>query len=76
VKRLILIAALTLSACAHRPVTTPCIAKDQAIPQEPEQVGDKLTGQADRDFQIVAGSAARLRAWGRSLNGIVEACRG
>lgn len=68
-------AALALSACAHPTITRSCIAPGQEIPKEPEQVGDKLTGEADRDFQIVAGSAARLRAWGRALNGIVDSCR-
>ena len=77
-KRFVLIAAaLALSGCAHsvRYVTVPCVSKDQALPAEPERVADKLTGDAKRDFQIVGGSAARLRAWGVGLNGILEGCR-
>ena len=69
-------AALALSACqTTRYVQTPCIGKDQQLPSEPERVGDSLTGRADRDFQIVAGNNARLRAWGQGLNGILEGCR-
>ena len=68
--------ALALSACTTvRYVPTPCIGKDQALPSEPERVGGELTGKADRDFQIVAGSAARLRAWGGGLRSILEGCR-
>ena len=74
---LILACALALSACqTTRYVTVPCVGKDQALPAEPERVGDKLTGQADRDFQIVSGSAARLRAWGHGLRTVLEGCRG
>jgi hypothetical protein len=69
---------LTLTACAHTPRTimVPCIAKDQALPAEPEKVGPKLTGKADEDLRIVSGSALRLRAWGRSLQSVIEGCRG
>ena len=67
---------LSLSACSTtRYITVPCISKDQAIPAEPEKVGDKLTGKADEDIKIIAGSAVRLRAWGQGLQGILEGCR-
>jgi hypothetical protein len=56
-------------------VTVPCISKDQALPAEPEKVGPKLTGKADEDVKIIAGSAVRLRAWGQGLRGILEGCR-
>ena len=70
------VAALSLSACATtRYVSVPCVSKDQALPAEPERIKDKLTGQADRDLQIVAGSAVRLRAWGEGLSSILEGCR-
>ena len=69
--------ALALSGCqTTRYVAVPCIKKDQALPAEPERVGDKLTGQAQRDFQIVAGNNARLRAYGSGLRQIIEGCRG
>lgn len=68
---------VTLTGCTTtRYVTVPCISKDQAIPAEPEKVGDKLTGKADEDVKIIAGSAVRLRAWGQGLQGILEGCRG
>jgi hypothetical protein len=42
---------------------------------EPPKVHDQLTGQADKDAGILAGSAIRLRAWGQALNHIIEGCR-
>ena len=75
-KRLVPLIALALAGCVTtRTVTIGCIAKDQVIPAEPPTVHSRLTGQADQDLPIVAGSALRLRAWGRSLQGIVESCR-
>ena len=76
-KRIVPLLALALAGCATVPkvVAIPCIAKDQVIPAEPPTVHSRLTGQADQDLPIVAGSALRLRAWGRSLQGIVESCR-
>ena len=72
----IIMAALALSGCATtRYVTVPCIAKDQALPAEPERVKPRLTGKADEDLRTVSGSALRLRAWGEGLNGILEGCR-
>lgn len=55
------------------PVPGPCLARD-AIPPEPEQVGDRLTGQAAADLSIVAESALKLRAWGRTLYSAMVAC--
>jgi hypothetical protein len=77
-KKLFAIALLgTLSACqTTRYVAIPCVSKDQALPAEPEKVGPKLTGKADEDVKTIAGSAVRLRAWGRGLNQILEGCRG
>ena len=72
----IIMAALAASGCATtRYVATPCIAKDQALPVEPERVKHRLTGKADEDLRIVSGSALRLRVWGQGLNGILEGCR-
>ncbi len=72
-----LAACLALAGCAATPRTiiVPCIAKDQALPAEPPKIAERLTGRADEDLPIIAGSAVRLRAWGRALNGIVESCR-
>jgi hypothetical protein len=68
--------ALVLTGCTTtRYVSTPCISKGQQLPEAPPKIHDKLTGQADRDIQIVAGSAVRLRAWGEGLNTILEGCR-
>jgi hypothetical protein len=67
---------LSLSACSHtRYVQIPCVGKDQALPAEPEKVAGKLTGRADEDIKIIAGSAVRLRAYGQGLRGILEGCR-
>jgi hypothetical protein len=65
------------SACAHSPryVQTPCLKADQALPAEPESVKPRLTGKADEDVKIIAGSAVRLRAWGQGLRTILEGCR-
>lgn len=68
-------AAIAGCASVPRYVTAPCIAKDQVLPSEPPKVRDKLTGRADEDLRIVAGSALRLRAWGQGLHTILEGCR-
>ncbi len=76
IKPAIILAAALLSGCAtDRFVTVPCLSKDQALPSEPPKVGDKLTGKADEDLRIVAGSALRLRAYGQGLRTILEGCR-
>ena len=56
-------------------VPSPCVPADQ-IPAEPEQVGDKLTGNAAADLAIVAASAIDLRAWGRGMASDLQACAG
>lgn len=77
--RTILLAALgfvTLAGCqTTRHVTVYCIGKGQALPAEPPKIRDKLTGRADEDLKIVAGSAVRLRAYGQGLRTILEGCR-
>lgn len=71
------IAALALAGCATSPtpppaivvktervevpIPTPCVDADQ-IPAMPPRVGDRLTGDAARDLDVVAASAIRLRA--------------
>lgn len=74
------IGALLLSACTtvrYTPVR--CLTPDQLEEirkAEPPKVGDKLTGKADEDVRVVAGSAIRLRAWGRGMLGVLEGCAG
>lgn len=74
----IFLTALTLSACATpRYVTRYCLTPAQLEElkrQEPERVGDKLTGQAQDDFKIVSGSAIRLRSWGNGLVDVLTGC--
>jgi hypothetical protein len=71
------IIALALSGCqTTRYVTVPCLTKDQTLPAEPDRVKDRLTGKADEDVRIIAGSNIRLRAWGSGLRDILEGCRG
>jgi hypothetical protein len=79
---LALAALLALSACAtgkDRFVTVPCVTPEQwqeLHEAEPPKVGKKLTGEADKDVKIVAGSAVRLRSWGNGLLGVLGGCRG
>jgi hypothetical protein len=80
-RKLFAIAALlTLSGCAHvRYVTVGCISRDQLAERksaEPPHVSDKLTGKADEDVKVIAGSAIRLRAWGEGNLAILEGCVG
>jgi hypothetical protein len=75
----LILAALALTGCATtQPVRyTPvyCLSSGTQLPAEPPKVHDQLTGQADKDAGILAGSAIRLRAWGEALNHILEGCR-
>jgi hypothetical protein len=76
---LVLSATIALSGCATtQPVRyTPvyCLSNGTQLPAEPPKVHDQLTGHADKDAGILAGSAIRLRAWGQALNYILEGCR-
>jgi hypothetical protein len=58
---------------APTPVPVPCVTGD--VPDEPPMIRDTLTGDSGRDIGLIAASALELRAWGRALLGIVEACR-
>jgi hypothetical protein len=73
----IYLTALALTACAPhvRYVSTYCLTHDQQLPAEPPKVHSQLTGHADSDIGIIAGSAIRLRAWGTGLQTILEGCR-
>lgn len=73
----VIMAVLALGACQTRYVTVQCISPEQLEQQrqaEPPKVSDKLTGKADEDVKTIAGSAIRLRAWGRGMLGILEGC--
>lgn len=78
------IVALPLAACStpnqgvqirtvEVPTPVPCLDRSQ-IPAEPERVGDKLTGYAAADLQIVSASALKLREWGRAMHAALLAC--
>lgn len=76
-KRALPLILLALTGCTTtRTILVPCIAKDQALPAEPPKIGSQLTGRADEDIRVVAGSALRLRAYGGALRSIIEGCRG
>jgi hypothetical protein len=72
------LAAIALTGCATtRYVTVSCVTRQQYSElrkAEPPKVGDKLTGQADSDIRIVAGSAIRLRAYSEGLMGVLGGC--
>lgn len=72
---LVALAALTGCAPHVRFAPTYCLTHDQALPAEPPKIHNQLTGQADRDLELVAGSAIRLRAYGEGLRTILEGCR-
>jgi hypothetical protein len=70
------LAFLALTGCATtRYQTVYCISHDTQLPSEPPKVHGQLTGHADSDIGIIAGSAIRLRAYGQSLRLILEGCR-
>jgi hypothetical protein len=71
--------ALALSACAPHPrtaliycLTPPQLEKLKAA--EPPLIGDKLTGQAQDDFKLVAGSDIMLRQFSHDLVHVLENC--
>jgi hypothetical protein len=72
-------ATIALCGCATtqptRYVSVYCVPPETQLPAEPPKVHDQLTGHADKDAGILAGSTIRLRAWGQALNHILEGCR-
>jgi hypothetical protein len=77
----ILAATLALAACAGTPKVeyTPiyCLTQqqfDQLKAQEPPKIKAQLTGKADHDIGIIAGSAIRLRAYGDGLLTVLGGC--
>ena len=52
------------------PTPVPCV--DEAdVPAEPEEVGDRFTGDAAHDLGILAPNALELRKWGRELRALI-----
>lgn len=87
--RIAIFAALLLAGCAHRdpvppaveirtvevkvPVPVACV-DSKSVPAEPEKVGGRLNGQAAHDADLLAGSAVKLRQWGRELRALITPC--
>jgi len=71
---------LALAACqTTRYATVRCVSPEQLAElrkAEPPKVSDRLTGKADEDVKVIAGSAVRLRAYSRGLLDILTGCSG
>lgn len=76
---------LLLTACGvfskpeTRYVHVYCVTADQykqLVDAQPKKVGDRLTGQAQDDFKIVAGSAIALRVYSDGLLEVLGNCVG
>lgn len=71
---------LALSACqTTRYHVVKCVSPEHLAElrkAEPPKVSDRLTGKADEDVKVIAGSAVRLRAWGKGLVTVLEGCAG
>ena len=71
---------LALTGCTTtRYVSVPCLTKEQYDKRrsaEPKLVGPELTGDAQKDVRIIAGSATELRAWGRGNLKVLGGCVG
>lgn len=73
------IAALALAGCATRPLVVSCVTKEQLAElkaAEPPKIREKLTGRADEDVRLIAGSNLRLRSWSETLLGVITVCAG
>jgi ABC-type uncharacterized transport system auxiliary subunit len=71
--------ALALTGCAPHPrfVQTYCLTQaqfDQLKQSQPPKVRSQLTGEADKDLRIIAGSAIRLRAHDDGLLEVLGGC--
>lgn len=71
-------AALLLAGCVHpRVVQTSCITPaqlQQLRDSAPPKVREQLTGKADEDLRIIAGSNLRLRGYADGLVTVLESC--
>lgn len=74
----ITLVATALTGCATtRYVTVPCLTPAQYAELKaalPPKVADKLTGRADEDVRVIAGSAIRLRGYSEGLLKVLEGC--
>ena len=70
----------TLAGCqTTRFVSVPCLTPEQLAEREsaePPKIADRLSGKADEDIRIIAGSALRLRAWGSGNLDVLRGCVG
>lgn len=57
-----------------KPVPVACVKPEQ-VPAMPPRVGDDLTGDAQRDLDVVAASAIRLRAALDQALALLGACQ-
>lgn len=75
---------VALSACSHNepgievrtvevPVPAPCLPRNE-IPDEPEPVADRFTGDKAKDFDILVPSAIALRTTVKELRAALIAC--
>jgi uncharacterized lipoprotein YajG len=75
----ITLAAVLLSGCQTKFVTRSCLTPQQYAElksQEPPKVTGSLTGKADEDVRVIAGSALRLRGWGHNMLDVLKICAG
>jgi hypothetical protein len=85
VKRALLLVAVGLAGCTHKPevvvreipVPTPVTCVDpRRIPAEPPRVAQRFNGDAKHDLVILAKNAQDLRAWGQEMRCLLEMCVG
>jgi hypothetical protein len=72
-------ALLALTACAPHPRTAIvyCVSPqqyDRLKSAEPPKVGNRLTGQAQDDLKLIAGSAIELREYSHGLLQVLGGC--
>jgi hypothetical protein len=77
----LMLASMLITGCAHRVryIQVPCLTPEQLEERrkaEPPLIGKDLTGRADEDIKPIAGSAVRLRAWGRGNLDVLSGCVG
>lgn len=77
-KAVLILLAASLTACATpRYQRVACLTPEQYAElkaQLPPKIGDKLTGRADEDARIIAGSNIRLRGYAEGLLQVLEGC--
>lgn len=79
-----LFALLLLAGCSRTPPPQPiqqvyCVTPEQyrkLADAMPSKVGSQLTGQAQKDFKIVAGQDVLLRQYANGLLAVIGGCIG